>query len=360
MSTSSTDSDWIFEGGSGGGRGKRRATPPKHGKGRTALKAIGVIVVLCLLLAAFLIFWLNRSLDNITKTPITLPDAARPADNGAIDILLLGADAGTNRNGASSSIVSDAAKEVWPAGKNRSDATMLMHIDADKEKAYVVSFPRDSFVPIIDGDGKDHGKNKINAALSIYGPSGAIGTIEHLTGARVDHIAMTDWDGFISLIDLLGGVELKVENGAPRTYNGEEALAYVRERYSLPNGDFDRVKRQQNLLRSIATSVLDRGLIQNPLELKSILDAITTNLAVDEDFDNGEMRSLALSLRSMRLNDMSFMTIPIEGTASDPRAGSIDVIDQERADELFEALREDTMDEWVKAHQDRLLGGFVY
>lgn len=355
MTRSGSDADWIWE---TSGKGKRRGTPRRRLK--TSLKVLGVIVIVCLLIAAFLIFWLNRSLNNITHTPITLPNAARPADNKGTDILILGADSGTKRNGAGSSIVADAAKEVWPAGKNRSDATMILHIDENKKRAYVISIPRDSYVPIIDGQGKEHGKAKVNAALSLYGPSGAVGTVENLTGVRIDHLAMTDWDGFISLIDLVGGVTLQVENEAPRKYDGVSALAYVRERYHLPNGDFDRVKRQQNLLRSIANSVLQRGLIGNPLHLKSILDAITTNLAVDDGWSNGEMRSLALSMRHIRSSDMAFATIPIKGTAMDPVAGSIDVLDKPADADLFKALREDSMDEWAQAHQDELLGNFVY
>jgi LCP family protein required for cell wall assembly len=356
LSTSASDSDWIWE--TNGRRGKRRGKPRR--RVNTVLKVVGIVVLLVLLLVAFLIFWLNRSLDNVTRTPITLPNAGRPADNNATDILIMGADSGTARNGAGSSIVADAAKDVWPAGKNRSDATMLLHIDSAKKRAYVISIPRDTYVPIIDGRGKEHGKAKVNAALSIYGPSAAVGTVENLTGVHVDHIAMTDWDGFTSLIDLLGGVTLRIENGTAQRYDGEAALFYVRERYHLPNGDFDRVKRQQNLLRSIAQSVLERGLIQNPLHLKSILDAITGNLAVDGDWGNGEIRSMALSMRHLRPNDMAFATIPIKGTASDPVAGSIDVLDEPADAELFKALREDAMDQWVQAHQDRMLGNFVY
>lgn len=340
------------------GPGRRRAETPKR---RSRLKSFGLVALIATvvlgLLALVLALWLNSSLGKIERVEITVPEAARPVDTGdGTTILLLGADSGTERGG---NILADAASGQWPAGKYRSDATMLLHIDEAKDQAYLVSIPRDTFVPVLDETGTDTGNNKINAALSLHGMSGAVATVERLSNLRVDHVAMVDWDGFRAITDALGGVPISVGGEPPTTFNGQEALAYVRERYNLPNGDFDRVKRQQNFLRSASTEVLAGSTIANPIKLKNVLDSITSNLAVDAGWSNGQIRSFALSLRSLRPDDISFMTLPTSGTASDPRAGSIVVLDQTGAAALFDAMRADQMSTWVANNRASLLGGIV-
>lgn len=339
------------------GRSKsRRVRKNLRGVVGTVTVIVAVLVVAALLLA----WWLSSSLNNVVRAPINLPDSSRIADTEGTNILLLGADSGEDRNGSGSSILADADNPVWPAGKNRSDATMLVHIDEDEKHVYVVSFPRDSYVTIYDDKGRDRGKAKINAALSLYGPGGAIATVENLTKTRIDHIAMTDWDGFETLTDELGGVSISIDGAKPRTMNGEQALAYVRERKHLPGGDFDRVKRQQNFLRAIATSVIERGLIQNPIDLKRLLDLSTSNLAVDEDWSNGEMRSFIIAMRNIKMDAVNFMTVPTTGTANDPVAGSIVVLDDAADADLYTALRNDSMQQWVDAHPETQLGAVVH
>lgn len=319
----------------------------------TAFLSVVTVLVLAVGLFAFL---LNRSLSDIERVPLTLNESARPAPDDALNILLLGTDSGSARNPGTNSILEDAASGKWPAGKYRSDATMLVHISADRKTTYVASIPRDSYVPVFDETGRKRQTTKINAALSLYGPSGAISTVENLTGLRVDHLAMVDWDGFEDITNALGGVELTTAREGTRKLNGKEALAYVRERYSLPQGDFDRVKRQQNFLRSMMTAILNRGTLTNPLKLRSTVSAITKNMAVDEDWSNGAIRSLAFSMRGTRPGNVTFMTIPTNGTGSDPVAGSIVNVDYELGDQLFAAMRDDTVADFVTNNPDLLLG----
>ena len=170
---------------------------------------------------------------------------------------------------------------------------------------------------------------------------------------------MIDWDGFRAITDALGGVEIQVGSNEPTLMDGQEALDYVRERYNLPGGDFDRVKRQQNFLRSLARGVLNAGTLTNPIKLKSTLDAVTNNMAVDAGWTSGSMRGLAFSMRNLRTSDMTFLTVPTTGTASDPVAGSIVVLDEAKCAELFEAIRTDNVAEWVAANPEWTTGGFV-
>ena len=120
---------------------------------------------------------------------------------------------------------------------------MILHIDADREGASLISIPRDSWVNV-----PGYGHNKINAAFSLAGPSLAVETVEDLTGVRIDHLAVVDWEGFRSLIDTVGGVTVTV----PRTVedphndvvwtkgrhplNGAAGADLLRQRYGLPDG----------------------------------------------------------------------------------------------------------------------------
>jgi len=314
---------------------------------------LGIVVGVSAALALVFALWLNHSLSNITKVELNILEANRPpeTDNGSLTFLLLGADSGTARNGEGTSILKDASSGTWPPGRHRSDATLLVQITADRSKAYVISLPRDSFVPIYDAQGVERQRGKINAALSLYGPSGAVSTLEHLSGLRIDHFAMVDWDGFGSITDALGGVTI-----GTATLDGSAALEYVRERYLLANGDLDRVKRQQNYLRALSSKMLEAGTLTNPLKLKRTLDAVTSSLAVDSDWTSGNMRSLGFSLRGIRRDDVVFLTIPTNGTADDPKAGSIVLLDERAGAAMFDAMRRDDMSTWV-SRNDRLVLG---
>ena len=329
---------------------------------RGLLASLLALVVVVVLAAGGFAALLNSSLGDIERVPVTIEEQNRPPavetdgeGEGALTVLLLGADAGSERSPGENSILQDAASDDWPAGKYRSDATMLVHVSADRKSAYVASIPRDSYVPVFDETGALQENTKINAALSLYGPSGAISTVENLTDLRIDHLAMVDWDGFEDITDALGGVDITTDEGA-QTFDGTEALAYVRERYSVAGGDFGRVKRQQNFLRAMMLQILDRGTLTNPLKLRSTVSSVANNMAVDDGWSNGEIRSLAFSLRGIRPADVTFLTIPTDGTSDDPVAGSIVTIDPDRSAQLFESMRDDTVDGFVADNPDLLLG----
>jgi len=332
-------------------------TPDRSPMLKRVLIVLTIVVGVSLVGAAGVAVWLNSSMSNIGHVGVTVKDENRPApvESDSLNILLLGADAGTARNGPGTSIIKDAAKDVWPRGKYRSDATLLVQIDPDREHAYVISIPRDSYLPVHDQTGQKRETTKVNAALSLYGPSGALSTVENFANLRIDHLAMVDWDGFEAITDAVGGVPLTVD-GQKRTLRGTEALQYVRQRKSLPQGDFDRVKRQQNFLRALMSTVIKRGTPLNPIRLKKTLNSITENLAVDDGWSDDDIRSLALSMRDTRPKDVTFLTIPTKGTESDPQAGSIVLVDEAACEVLFDAMRNGTMKEWVDAHGDTVLG----
>jgi LCP family protein required for cell wall assembly len=276
------------------------------------------------------------------------PAAGQPGAKG-LNILLAGSD----RRSEGPTTGEDATGAEWVPGLQRSDTMMILHITGDRRAAYLISLPRDSWVNI---PGK--GLNKLNAAFSFGGPSLYVRTIEQLTGLRIDHLAVIDWHGFRQLTDALGGVRLDVPGRGETTMDGEQALTYVRERYSLPGGDFDRIKRQQNFLRALMNQTLDRGMVTNPVKLTKALNAVASNLTVDDEFGAGEMRSLALSTRNLRGHGVTFLTAPVRGLGREGKA-SVVYLDTARCKTLWQAVRSDDLPGWLARNPGNTLGTAV-
>ncbi len=256
----------------------------------------------------------------------------------ALNILVAGTDSGTPDE------LARLVEGGWEPGAMRSDTIMMLHVTADREQASVVSIPRDTWVEI-----PGHRPAKINAAFSLGGPALYVDTVEAFTGVDVDHVAIVDWAGFRDISTAVGGVDVTVPATVTDTMNditwtagqhhleGQEALMYVRMRYGLGDGDFDRIDRQQNFLRSLLGKLVDEGTVRNPVRLTAAVNAITSSLTLDTSFDNAAVRDLALSLRGLRARDITFVTVPLQ--AYDKIEGqSVVRVDREAASRLFRAM----------------------
>ena len=310
--------------------------------------------------------YLNHQLsaiDDFRGPDSTLADEDRPErlDNSAMNILLAGADNGENDgDGVSTEDALDAPE--WQAGLLRSDTIMFVHIPADRKSAYLISIPRDSYVTIYDENGDPRGQDKINAAFSTYGPSGYTATIENLTGLRMDHLAVIDWTGFKDISIALGGVEVYIPdtfydasqriqwNQGYETLEGDTALAYVRTRYGLAGGDFDRIARQQNFLRAMMEKMLDQGVFSDLFTFKNMLQALVQNLSVDDGFSTGEIRGLALSIRGLSSDDVTFLTAPLGRYDRTESGSSIVRLDERQSRALWDAVADDEIDAYVRRY----------
>ncbi len=123
-------------------------------------------------------------------------------------------------------------------------------------------------------------------------------------------------------------------------------------RYGLLNGDFDRVARQQNFLRAVLHKTLSGGTVGNPVKFTRTLEAVVHNLTVDESWTNGELRSLALDMRGLETRDVRFVTLPFERYANDPTLGSVNIIDEQRAEELWTAMRRDEIGAYLEKYPE--------
>jgi LCP family protein required for cell wall assembly len=328
---------------------------------RTGRRSV-VLLLICLaallgvvLIAAGAMWWAFRDVSaGIERIPdaFDIPEQARPgpAAGGSLNFLLAGLD-------------SEDSAGSFEQGEARTDAVMILHFNESRDEAYLISIPRDTWVPI-----PGHDENKINAAYSFGGPPLYVQTVEELTGLRMDHLAVIDWSGFRDLTDALGGVELTFDERVvtsdgstyepgTHTLSGKEALQYVRERKGLPAGDFDRVKRQQNYLRALLRQLQAGEILTDPGRLAEVAGSIADAAKVDDKLSATDLVGLALSLRSTE--NLTFLTVPTNGTGWAGEA-SIVVYDREGADELWAAVRADDVASYLAAHSDLVTGERVH
>src|SRR5690625_345546 len=334
-------------------RGRRRY-PKKRSTGRIVLlTSVSVLLVVVLGIAAAGWLVVNNIAGDVERIPKVfedIPEESRPTKppegEDSINILLAGLDGENSTENESGS---------------RSDAVMVLHVDGDRENAYLVSIPRDSWVSI-----PGQGENKVNAAYSLGGPSLYVQTIEELTGLSIDHLAVIDWSGFRGLTDALGGVELDFDEevqaaegqtfpAGENTLSGEEALQYVRERKDLPGGDFDRVKRQQNYLRALMQQTLSSDTLSSPGKMLDVANSITDATKVDDQLTTNGIIQMGVSMRGIRGDDVEFLTVPTDGTGTVGDASVVNY-DHENAERLWDAMAKDSAEQFIADNPDLVTG----
>jgi LCP family protein required for cell wall assembly len=218
---------------------------------------------------------------------------------------------------------------------------MLLHVPANGSKATVISFPRDSNVDI-----PGYGMHKLNSAYpdgvraangdKAAGAALLVKTIENLTGLTIDHFVQVDLLGFFRISNAIGGVDVCL-NAAQQEPNsginlpaghsvikGTQALAFVRQRYGLPGGDLDRIKRQQYFLSAVFRKMSSAGTLLNPFKLQNLLKAVTSSLTMDTSLDP---LKLAQQMQNLQAGNVKFTTIPTSGFGTSATDGSVVVVD---------------------------------
>ena len=236
---------------------------------------------------------------------------------------------------------------------------ILLHIPASHDKAYLISIPRDLYVYIPKSKTNPkygNTKSKINAAFAWGGLPLAIQTIEGYTGVRLDHVVLVDFGGFKQVTDALGGVDMNIEQDVTSIHpphrhfkkgmahlDGTEALDYVRQRYQFAEGDFARMRHQQQFMKALMDKAVSSGTLANPVKLNAFLKAVTASMTVDKDFSLGDM---ALQFRNIRSQDLTFMVSPHQGSQT-VNGESVVVADSAKATALYAAVKGDTMSTWA-------------
>ncbi|WP_235736582.1 LCP family protein [Nocardioides alcanivorans] len=323
-------------------------------------KALSVLIglVLGLLLVLLLwLWWLNSQIDAVTRFPLDVENRPARVPGDQLNILVLGVDDLDYQREVGPDVYKMLESGAWQKGAFRSDTMMLVHLEAGREQAQVVSIPRDSYVDI-----PGNGRSKINAAFSWGGPQLAVETVEKNFDVFIDHVVVVNFGGFIDITDTVGGVDIHFAQETPadgkgRTWsagthrlNGVDALFYSRQRKELPRGDFDRISRQQNFLRALLDRVASRGTLLNPLKISKLADQLSELVAVDESLSNSELRNLALDSRRLRNDRIRFVTVPNSGSATIDGA-SVVQLQMGKARQMFEAIEYDQFESWY-AHNE--------
>ncbi|YAL82886.1 LCP family protein [Dermacoccaceae bacterium W4C1] len=347
-----SDEELAGDGGDGGdgdtertegaaAAGSRRSRRGKRRKKRNPFAVLALVLLTMCLIVGLVIggfaLYLNHVFDSGVRRAGLLPDGenrvSRDAAAGdAQNILLLGSDSRTEE-------LRDAS---------RADVIQLVHIPADRSSVQIIHFPRDLYVDI-----PGRGKNKINAAYAFGGSPLLVQTMEKMLNVRIDHVAAIGFDGFKRLTNTIGGVDVKVDQASSRNgytftpgtmhMSGDQALAFVQERKQLQRGDIDRGRRQQAWIKGLLNKATQTGTLSSPTRLASMVGDVAQNLVVDDSFTTGDMRSLAWSLRSVRGNDVTFLTAPYSGFESIQGVGAVDIVDEAGMTKLGTALRTDKM-----------------
>lgn len=327
--------------GRGGGRGphygQERERSGRSGGTRVAIAArtLAGLVTLAVLAASGWGWYLGRVADASVNRTDAIPTAGNEGigNGAAMNLLLVG-------NDSRASATPDQLEQLntTETGGINTDTMILVHVPADGSKASFVSFPRDSYVEI-----PGYGMDKLNAAYG-YGyqyeagegatdaerqAAGAqllIRTISSLTGLQIDHYAEVDLLGFFNLSSVIGGVEVNLcapvrdaNSGVDlpagvQTIQGEQALAFVRQRYGLPRGDFDRIIRQQAFIGGMVRKLLNDNVLFDLGKQRQLVEAVANSLTVDRSLD---LLGLAGQLQSVTAGTIDFQTIPYVGDAED-------------------------------------------
>ncbi len=333
--------------------GRRRAKPRRsHTVGRVL---VATLVVLGMVSGLSVTYLYRHYSDNLTVLDIEdqlvgeRPDKVEVAGpQEPLNVLVMGSD---SREGEGNNI------DGLTGGGERSDTTLLLHLSADRERAYGVSIPRDSMVdrPACRTEGGTEvpaeSYTMWNEAFQLAGPACTIQQFEELTGIRLDHFVVVDFEGFQGMVDAVGGVEVCIPEtiddrahgiyleAGTRKLEGIQALNYVRERYALSGGsDIGRMKRQQAFIASMASTVLSSDTLARPDRLLAFLEAATESLTLDEGLGNlVRIAQLGYEFRGIGADKVQFMTIPNTVDPSDPNK----LVWTEDAAGIWNALAED-------------------
>jgi LCP family protein required for cell wall assembly len=329
-------------------RRPRKLDPRPRRNPLTPLGWVSIALTLVLVATALGAYAYYRSIESrIPREDIRI-DATRPPETGALNVLLVGSDSREGNN-----------KKYGPKSQGlgeRTDTIMLLHISPNRDKATVISFPRDSMVLIPQCQGRNGavlagGVRQINSAFNDGGINCTIKTLESLTNIKINHFVKVDFTGFKGIVDALEGIEIclpkpvndpqaKLVLGAGKhVVNGEQALGYVRTRKVLGDGsDLSRIQRQQVFLTQVMKKVTDGGLLTDPVKLDGFLRSATAAVTVDSGLSFERMLEIANSLRGLTAKELKGITVPVETYPQDKNRVQFA---QPAAKNFFEAVRSD-------------------
>ena len=244
------------------------------------------------------------------------------------------------------------------AGK-RSDTMLLIHISKKRDKAAIISIPRDSYA-LIPEHNNSQGKvipaaySKINSAYNWGGAPLLIETLESMSDLRIDHYVELNFVGFVRMVDALGGVEIctKKDINDPKSHltlpagthvlDGVDSLKFVRTRVFDGLGDLGRMKRQQEFAGAMLRKATSAGVLLNPVKMVDFINSALDSVVTDEGLSQGDLLTLGKQLRNLSASNVRTLTIPLKYYNYNKNGVSAAVLwDPVLAPELFERIKND-------------------
>ena len=344
------------------GRIRHANNPPYPPKIRRALSCALVFLLSFSLAAGLLIYAdLSGRVNNLGASSLlgrTPPDSY---DGRALNILIIGSDSRSGKGNQTLTNNDDPTE--------RSDTTMIMHISKDRSQVNVVSIPRDLIVDIpscqrSDGSKSEPQKAQFNWAYSI----GSLGgdrasavvctwkTVEKLSGIRIDESIVVDFNGFSSMIDALGGVNiyvptkikdkknsgLELEPGC-KHFDGKQALAYARVRHGVKGSDgsdIQRIQRQQAVMGIMMRAALKKNMLTSLNQLYGFVGNGLGALTVSEGLSSvSQLSGLGWSLQSLKPDNLLFLTLPVYEAPFDRNRL---LLSEKKAEPIWDSFIDDT------------------
>ena len=312
---------------------------------------LAVVVLLGSVGGFVVVKWFDGSIArvqlNLGSTDKNDKSIPPPTPLGSQNWLLVGTDSRAGTNGEFGTGIDG----------ERSDTTILAHLDADGTTTNI-SIPRDTLVTIPayeDSSKVTHPaeKNKFNQAIFEGGAPLLVRTVQNMFDIRIDHYVSVDLEGFKKISQVLNGVQVCIkpapasadeDNGQITNINdgfsgfhghygtqrlaGDQAVAFVRQRHGLPNGDIDRIKRQQQFLGSVFRTATQVNLLFKPLAVTQLLGALKKSLTLDEHTSLSDLETLGQRLRGLDPAKVLFETVPQRGLdVTDTDLGTIVIQD---------------------------------
>ncbi|HXQ56226.1 MAG TPA: LCP family protein [Actinomycetes bacterium] len=310
---------------------------------RYLLRTLAILAVLVAVLASAGLVYGYRYADRLVRKGKRPVANLTPVGSGQpMNILLVGSD---SRTGLTRRQLGRIQTVKVPG--RRTDTIMVLHVSPRRDKAVMVSLPRDLRTTV---DGRT---SKINAAFAVGGPGLLVRTVEQTTGLPINHYAEIDFAGFLKVVDALGGITLCNRSGhrlddpyanlhmgpGCKDMRGIQALAFVRARHV--DSDFGRIGRQQEFMRAVVAKLESRGSLVNLPKLMGIADVATDHIRTDQALSTPTAIGLARRLRKLDPASIDMRVYP--SVASPPRcAGCAAFVDPlPEAAILMRALRRD-------------------